>query len=242
MIRAVLSALVSSALSLVVVCAAIATPPDAGVTTPSGPPPRCNEQRPQDFLIRGNYISLARHTPQERRARQAVHQRAIRYRTEQYGYFQGFGSPAWNAHPPTFYAEQITFMGLRVRLHRKIIPAVRCVEQQLRTQCANEHYAPRRLSGIRTRNTYHTGEITNHVYGIAIDIDPDRNTCCHCVAKWRDHPLCKRQVQSIFERMSMPECWVNVFERYGFYWLGHDTLQDTMHFEFLGVPEAIRAP
>ena len=26
---------------------------------------------------------------------------------------------------------------------------------------------------------------------------------------------------------------------YGFYWLGHDALEDTMHFEFLGDPEQI---
>jgi hypothetical protein len=37
----------------------------------------------------------------------------------------------------------------------------------------------------------------------------------------------------------MPECWVHAFERYGFYWLGHDVLRDTMHFEFLGDPARI---
>ena len=39
--------------------------------------------------------------------------------------------------------------------------------------------------------------------------------------------------------MAMPECWVHAFERFGFYWLGHDVLQDTMHFEFLGDPDRI---
>jgi hypothetical protein len=39
----------------------------------------------------------------------------------------------------------------------------------------------------------------------------------------------------------MPACWVGVFERFGFYWLGHDALKDTMHFEFLGDPERIGA-
>ena len=37
----------------------------------------------------------------------------------------------------------------------------------------------------------------------------------------------------------MPECWVRAFEKYGFYWLGHDTLMDTMHFEFLADPNRI---
>jgi len=59
------------------------------------------------------------------------------------------------------------------------------------------------------------------------------------VAQLGDHPLCKRSVESIYERMKMPSCWVHVFERFGFYWLGHDRLQDTMHFEFLGDPDRI---
>jgi hypothetical protein len=32
---------------------------------------------------------------------------------------------------------------------------------------------------------------------------------------------------------------VRQFERFGWYWLGRDTLQDTMHFEFLGDPTQI---
>jgi hypothetical protein len=32
---------------------------------------------------------------------------------------------------------------------------------------------------------------------------------------------------------------VDTFERFGFYWLGNDVLEDTMHFEFLGDPDKI---
>jgi hypothetical protein len=42
-----------------------------------------------------------------------------------------------------------------------------------------------------------------------------------------------------YDRMAMPECWVHAFEKYGFYWLGHDVLRDTMHYEFLGDPDRI---
>ena len=38
----------------------------------------------------------------------------------------------------------------------------------------------------------------------------------------------------------MPACWVKAFERFGFYWLGRDELEDTMHFEFLGDPAKIK--
>jgi len=78
------------------------------------------------------------------------------------------------------------------------------------------------------------------MYGIAIDVDPKSNPCCGCVPPWNDHPLCRKKVDSEFERMTMPRCWVEVFERFGFYWLGRDErLRDTMHFEFLGDPEHI---
>ncbi|MBN1947563.1 MAG: M15 family metallopeptidase [Bradymonadales bacterium] len=199
----------------------------------------CNEQEPQDFLIRSNFVPIPNMTDEEREIRRRRHQESIRYRTEHYGYFEGFGHPSMNETTPAQNAETTTFMGHRVRVNRQIIPALRCVEAEIERSCAHVPYQPERVTGLRTRNTYHTGEVSNHVYGIAIDIDSHRNTCCRCVARWRDHPLCQIEVDSIFERMAMPECWVHAFERYGFYWLGWDQLQDTMHFEFLGDPDRI---
>ena len=43
-----------------------------------------------------------------------------------------------------------------------------------------------------------------------------------------------------YQRMILPWCWVEVFEKYGFYWLGRDKLQDTMHYDFLGDPEVVK--
>jgi hypothetical protein len=60
------------------------------------------------------------------------------------------------------------------------------------------------------------------------------------VKPWNEAPACKRPAKTEYDRMAMPECWVHAFERYGFYWLGHDVLRDTMHFEFLGDPDKIR--
>ncbi len=202
-------------------------------------PVACNEQQPQDFLVRGSWLTKARMPAEEIRARRAVHEHAVRYRTEQYGRFPGFGEAEWNPRPPSSYARGVRVFGLPVRLNERIIPAVRCAEQAVLANCSEHPYTPHRLSGIRDRNTYHNGEVSNHVFGIALDIDPDLNTCCHCVAHWAEVPLCRVEVDSIFERMAMPECWVNQFERFGFYWLGHDTLEDTMHFEFLGDPDHI---
>ncbi|MCA9576676.1 MAG: M15 family metallopeptidase [Polyangiales bacterium] len=212
---------------------------------PDRVPPRpanntaCNYQDPQDFMIRSNWGTTRDMSDTERRERRQMAQRAVNYRTEQYGYFTGFGSRSLNRSTPMDNAERVSFMGLNVRLNRKIAPVLGCVEQQIRAECTDPVYTPRRLSGIRDRNTYHNGEVSNHVYGIAIDVDPTENTCCMCVAQWGDHPLCQRPVDSIYDRMAMPECWVHVFERFGFYWLGRDRLQDTMHFEFLGDPDRI---
>ena len=199
----------------------------------------CNEQRAQEHLIRGNFIRRRGLSDEEREARRLLHDAAIRYRTEQYGYFEGFGESDWNESTPRENSAEMIFMDEDVRLNERIIPVVACVEEVLLAECADFPYHPRRLSGLRNRNTYHTGEVSNHVYGIALDVDPSRNSCCGCVGRWAEHELCDLETDNVYDRMVMPECWVHVFERYGFYWLGHDPMQDTMHFEFLGDPDQI---
>jgi D-alanyl-D-alanine carboxypeptidase-like protein len=200
----------------------------AGVAT-SAVAGACNEQPPQDFLVRGNFL----------KGGQKAIERAIQWRTDTYGYFKGFGHAPADAQPPSAFVETTTFMDLPVRMHHKVIPALKCVEETIRRACTDHPYKARALAGIRFRNTYRGGEVTNHIYGIAIDVDPSLNTCCGCVKPWNDAPACKRPAKTEYDRMAMPECWVHAFERYGFYWLGHDVLRDTMHFEFLGDPDHI---
>jgi hypothetical protein len=190
----------------------------------------CNEQSAQEFLVRGHFLKSG----------PDGNARAIQYRTEEYGYFKGFGHPGPGALPPSAFIEDTLFMGLHVKMHRKVVPALACVEEEIARSCADHPYHPHALAGIRYRNTYRGGEVTNHAYGIAIDVDPAENTCCGCVKPWNDAPACKRPAKTEYDRMAMPECWVHAFERYGFYWLGHDVLRDTMHFEFLGSPDKIR--
>ncbi|MGH7440471.1 MAG: M15 family metallopeptidase, partial [Polyangiaceae bacterium] len=220
---------------------AVEPPPAATVAPPAVEPKApevseaasasaCNDQAPQDFLIRGNFLKDPK-----------GNERAIQYRTDQYGYFEGFGHPAPGAHPPKDFLVDTTFMGLKVKMHRKVAPALGCVEAEIQRTCSDHPYKAHALAGIRYRNTYRGGEVTNHAYGIAIDVDPDLNTCCGCVPPWNDAPRCKRPAKTEYDRMVMPECWVHAFERFGFYWLGHDVLRDTMHFEFLGDPDKIVA-
>jgi hypothetical protein len=207
-----------------------ASAPAASSLLPSTNPSACTEQSAQDFLVRGHFL----------KAGPEGNLRAIQYRTDEYGYFKGFGRPGPGALPPSAFVEDAMFMGLHVKMHRKVVPALACVEEEITRSCADHPYRPQALAGIRSRNTYRGGEVTNHAYGIAIDVDPALNSCCGCVKPWNEAPACKRPAKTEYDRMAMPECWVHAFERYGFYWLGHDVLRDTMHFEFLGDPDKIR--
>lgn len=199
----------------------------------------CREQPAQDFLLRKGQLAKIGASRSEHQLIEAARKRSIDYRTRHYGRFQGVGSRRDNPHPPRHYAARTTFMGLPVVLNRKIVPALSCVEAALLRECTKQPYRPRQVSGLRLQNTFKDYEVSNHVYGIAIDIDSHLNPCCGCVGAWSEHPACGKKVDSVFERMAMPRCWVEVFERYGFYWLGHDELEDTMHFEFLGDPDRI---
>lgn len=201
-------------------------------------PSRCHQQAPQRFLMRSSYQYAAAESPAERTRRKAAHHRAIKYRTGEYGYVEGFGDPRSNALQPKHYAKSGTFFGVRIRMNVRVLYALGCVEEEIRARCADD-YVPEVLDGLRLRNTFYNGEVSNHTYGIAIDIDPGRNPCCGCLAHISDRPLCQRAVDSPFDRSPMPRCWVDSFERFGFYWLGYDTLEDTMHFEFLGDPDRI---
>jgi hypothetical protein len=211
------------------------SPPPVPPAPPQPPPAStsaCNEQPPQDFLIRSNFLK-----------EKDGNQRAIQWRTDHYGWFRPFGRPGPGAQPPSASVVDTTFMGLPVKMHRKVVPALMCVEEDIQRTCADHPYTAHALAGIRFRNTYRGGEVTNHIFGIAIDVDPAINTCCGCVPPWNDAPACKRPAKTEYDRMAMPECWVHAFERYGFYWLGHDVLRDTMHYEFLGDPDHIvRSP
>ncbi len=204
--------------------------PSSSAHKPNPKVPRCRLQKPLPFLVRGNYTPIGAH--------KELHDKAVRFRTEHYGYVKGFGDPKWNPHQPSFYAVDVKFLGLTAKMHAKVVPALACAEQAILKHCTTTPYVPGVLAGIRYENTYRGGEITNHAFAVAIDIDPGRNTCCNCVPPWRDHPLCKKKL-AVEQRMAMPMCWVKQFERYGWYWLGHDKLEDTMHFEFLGDPDRI---
>lgn len=193
----------------------------------------CRVQAPQKFLERRTFL----HKGTLDVKKQAV---AVRYLAERYGRVDAPGTAQWNTESALAQAKTVRFMGLPVSIHEKIAPALACVEKRIRATCTGRsRYTPRAVGGFRTANTYRGVEVSNHLFGIALDIDPDRNPCCGCVDPWPSNPICKK-TGPVFKRTALPRCWVKSFERFGFDWLGHDSLEDTMHFEFLGDPDRIK--
>lgn len=195
----------------------------------------CRPQKAQEFLKRPSFVRRGRLDGKG-------NDRALRYRVEKYGRLEGVSYAETNTTNARSQAVGTRFFGLPVSLHRAVVPALRCVEKRIRNNCrrVKEQYKPHAVGGFRDNNTYRGGEVSNHMFGIAIDIDPDRNPCCGCVEPWPEHPACRAKVDSILEQTALPSCWISAFERYGFYWLGRDPqLRDTMHFEFLGDPAKV---
>jgi hypothetical protein len=195
----------------------------------------CRLQKAQSFLKRSSFIRKGRLHGQR-------HARTLRYRAEKYGSIEGLGLERHNPDSVSSQIVSVRFMGLPVAIHKKVAKALPCVESRIRKICKRraDEYRAVALGGFRKTNTFRNGELSNHLFGIAIDVDPERNPCCGCVEPWPDHPACRGSVDTVYKRTAMPRCWVWAFERYGFYWLGRDPeLRDTMHFEFLGDPDRI---
>lgn len=196
----------------------------------------CRLQKPQKFLKRRTFVRKGVLDPKQ-------HAKAVRYLVEHYGHVETEETRRYNPESAYSHATTVRFMGLPISIHEKIAPALHCVEKRIRKTCNSKasRYTPRAVGGFRTVNSYRGVEISNHLFGIAIDIDPDRNPCCGCVDPWPTSPLCQEKKRTAYERTALSRCWIRAFERYGFDWLGHDELEDTMHFEFLGNPDRIRA-
>lgn len=189
--------------------------PDGEVPPTAPPPALCDPVGVRQSLVRSHYIGDRKAT------RAAVVERVETYLPQ---------------------IKQTSFFGLTVLLHERAHEPLACVEKWIRANCTDD-YKPENLSGWRARHTYKGDEISNHVMGIAIDIDPTKNSCCGCQGSWAKSPLCSNVNDAGTGEYALPRCWIEAFERHGWYWLGCDpALRDTMHFEFLADPEEWNCP
>jgi hypothetical protein len=190
-------------------------------------------QKPQKFLTRRSYLLKGGSLDVKKQ------QHAKRWLIEKYGNVGDDETAKINAKEAHASAKGVSFFGMPISVHAKIAPALAAVEKRILKSCPrSQKYTPHAIGGFRTQNTYRGVEISNHLLGIAIDIDPEKNPCCGCVDPWPTNPICKNQ-GPVYKRTALPKCWIQAFERFGFDWLGHDSLEDTMHFEFLGDPDKI---
>jgi D-alanyl-D-alanine carboxypeptidase len=189
-------------------------------------------QAPQKFLERRSFLHAGQLDTKK-------HTAALRWLVEHYGHTDDEVTMRFGGQPARMRAKTVQFMGMPISIHAKIAPALAAVEKRITKTCTGgSRYTPKAIGGFRSANTYRGVEVSNHLLGIAIDIDPDRNPCCGCVDPWPTNPVCKKP-GPVYRRTALPRCWIQSFERFGFDWLGHDTLEDTMHFEFLGDPDRI---
>jgi hypothetical protein len=130
----------------------------------------------------------------------------------------------YGPHPA---AEQVRtrFLGLPVRMHRRVLPALARVAARLEhARQVDPGLGPflRRLSGgFAARKIAGTDRTSAHAYGIAIDLDKSLSDYW----RWsRGRPLRWRN--------RIPQAIVDAFEAEGFIWGGRWYHYDTMHFEY----------
>jgi hypothetical protein len=120
---------------------------------------------------------------------------------------------------------RVVFLGMAVRVHRSIVPALARVAARLEdARRADPNLAPflRRLSGgFAARTIAGTDRKSAHAFGIAVDLDKSMSDY------WR-----WQKTGSHRWRNRIPQTIVGAFEAEGFIWGGRWWHYDTMHFEY----------
>lgn len=130
------------------------------------------------------------------------------------------------------------YLGLRVSVHKAIVPALKRVEKSLNEIAKENSEVAMFIQNISSIDGYNWREIadspsrSNHSWGIAIDILPknwgNKNIYWNWISWWN-----KDWMLIPLERRWMPPLEViKVFEEEGFIWGGKWHLWDTMHFEY----------
>jgi hypothetical protein len=119
----------------------------------------------------------------------------------------------------------VRFFGARIRIHRRVAPALGRVAARLedaaRADPSLAKFLERAGGGYARRHVAASTRMSPHAYGIAIDINTSR----------ADYWLWKPERTRRW-RNRVPEVIVRAFEAEGFIWGGRWYHYDTMHFEY----------
>ena len=110
--------------------------------------------------------------------------------------------------------------GTRINVHKRIAPLVDILLDE--SERRGYRFHPKTCGGYVNRAIKHTTKPSNHSWGLAVDLNWDRNP----------------ETFDGHVHTDLPGWLVALWNRYGFAWGGHYRNQhkDPMHFEFMGGP------
>lgn len=139
---------------------------------------------------------------------------------------------AWRRQKTTY------FLGMKTMIHRELLEDLAAVEEEIQRRMLEDGELARfvdslvRIEGYNYRRVDQTATLSNHAFGIALDFLPRSYGGRQVYWRWAyDAGLAWHSIPAE-QRFSVPDSFVEAFERYGFVWGGKWRFYDVIHFEY----------
>jgi hypothetical protein len=155
--------------------------------------------------------------------------------------YYGFYDAIWRApDEASAYARQKTifFLGMKTMVHRELLEDVASIEEEIlalaRESTEVQAFLERVswVAGYHFRNVDGTGFRSNHSYGAALDLLPERFDGEQAYWRWTMRDNITWYEVPNEDRYLVPMAIVRIFEHHGFVWGGKWRFFDTIHFEY----------